>query len=83
MQDTADSPRTHSSGSKQALSQGSSQQRGFRNKNSHTVILQSYMVAMVEPLDANLLKDLRGLGKLATFDGNGAEYQAFRFSTRI
>ena len=38
---------------------------------------------MVEPLDADLLKDLRGLGKPLTFDGNDAEYQGFRFTFRI
>ena len=36
-----------------------------------------------ESLDAELLKDLRGLGKLLSFDGNDAEYQDFRFSFRI
>ena len=30
---------------------------------------------MTEPLDAELLKDLRGLGKPPSFDGNDAEYQ--------
>ena len=30
---------------------------------------------MTEPSDADLLKDLRGLGKPPTFDGNDAEYQ--------
>ena len=35
---------------------------------------------MVEPLDAELLKDLRGLGRPPTFDVNDAEYQDFRFS---
>ena len=38
---------------------------------------------MTEPLDAALLKDLRGLGKPPSFDGNNAEYQDFRFSFRI
>ena len=38
---------------------------------------------MTEPLDAALLKDLRGLGKRPSFDGNDAEYQDFRFSFRI
>ena len=38
---------------------------------------------MTEPLDAELLKDLRGLGKPPSFDGNDAEYQNFRFSFRI
>ena len=38
---------------------------------------------MAEPLDAELLKDLRGLGKPPSFDGNGAEDQDFRFSFRI
>ena len=36
-----------------------------------------------ESLDAELLKDLRGLGKPPSFDGNDAEYQDFRFSFRI
>ena len=36
-----------------------------------------------ESLDAELLKDLRGLGKQPPFDGNDAEYQNFRFSFRI
>ena len=38
---------------------------------------------MTEPLDAELLKDLRGLGKPPSADGNDAEYQDFRFSFRI
>ena len=38
---------------------------------------------MVEPLDADLLKDFRGLGNLPKFEGNDAEYQDFRFSFRI
>ena len=38
---------------------------------------------MTEPLDAELLKDMRGLGKPLSFDGNDAEYQDFRFSFRI
>ena len=38
---------------------------------------------MTEPLDAELLKYLRGLGKPLSFDGNDAEYQDFRFSFRI
>ena len=38
---------------------------------------------MAEPTDAELLKDLRGLGKPSSFDGNDAEYQDFRFSFRI
>ena len=38
---------------------------------------------MVETLDADLLKDLRGLCKPPTFDGNDAEYQDIRFSFRI
>ena len=37
---------------------------------------------MAEPLDAELLKDLRGLGKPPSFDGNDSEYQDFRFSFR-
>ena len=38
---------------------------------------------MTEPLDAELLNDLRGLGNPPSFDGNDAEYQDFRFSFRI
>ena len=38
---------------------------------------------MTEPLDAELLKDLRGMGKPPSFDGNDAEYQDFPFSIRI
>ena len=38
---------------------------------------------MTEPLDAELLKDLRDLGKPPSFDGNDAEYQDFRFSFRV
>ena len=38
---------------------------------------------MAEPLDAELLKDLRGLSKPLSFDGKDAEYQDFRFSFRI
>ena len=38
---------------------------------------------MVEPVDADLLKDLRGLGKPPTFDEIDAEYQDFPFSFRI
>ena len=38
---------------------------------------------MTEPLDAELFKDLRGLGKPPCFDGNDAEYQDFRTSFRI
>ena len=38
---------------------------------------------MTKPLDAELLKDLRGLGKPPSFDGNDAEYQDCRFSFRI
>ena len=34
---------------------------------------------MTEPLDAELLKDLRGLSKPPSFEGNDAEYQDFRF----
>ena len=36
-----------------------------------------------ESLNAELLKDLRGLGKPPSFDGNDAEYKDFRFSFRI
>ena len=38
---------------------------------------------MTEPLDAELFKYLRGLGKPPCFDGNDAEYQDFRTSFRI
>ena len=38
---------------------------------------------MTEPLDAQLVKDLRSLGKPPSFDGNDAEYQGFGFSVRI
>ena len=38
---------------------------------------------MTVPLDADLLKDLRGLGKPPTSDGNGTDYQGFRYSFRI
>ena len=38
---------------------------------------------MAEPLDTELLKDLRLLGMPPSFDGNDAEYQEFRFSFRI
>ena len=41
------------------------------------------MAAGSEALDAELLKDMRGLGKPPSFDGNDAEYQDFRFSFRI
>ena len=41
------------------------------------------MAAGNESLDAEVLKDLRGLGKPPSFDGNDAEYQDFRFSFRI
>ena len=41
------------------------------------------MAAGTESLDAELLKDLRGLGKPPSFDGNDAEHQDFRFSIRI
>ena len=41
------------------------------------------MAAGTESLDAELLKDLRGLRKPPSFDGNDAEYQDFRFSFRI
>ena len=41
------------------------------------------MAAGTESLDAELLKDLGGLGKPPSFDGNDAEYQDFRFSFRI
>ena len=38
---------------------------------------------MTEPLDAGLLKDVRGLGKPPSFDGNETEYQESRFSFRM
>ena len=38
---------------------------------------------MTEPFDAEFLKDLRGLGKPPSFDGNDSEYQGFRISFRI
>ena len=38
---------------------------------------------MTEPLDAGLLKNLRGLGKPPSFDGNDAQNQDFRFSIRV
>ena len=38
---------------------------------------------MTEPLDAELLKNQRDLGKPPSFDGNDTEYQDFRFSFRI
>ena len=41
------------------------------------------MAAGTESQDAELLKELRGLGKPPSFDGNDAEYQDFRFSFRI
>ena len=41
------------------------------------------MAAGTESLDAGLLKDLRGLGKPLSFDGNDAKYKDFRFSFRI
>ena len=41
------------------------------------------MAARTESLDAQLPKDLRGLGKPPSFDRNDAEYQDSRFSFRI
>ena len=41
------------------------------------------MAARTESLDAKLLKDLRGLGKEPSFDGNDAEYDDFRFRFRV
>ena len=35
---------------------------------------------MTELLDAELLKDLKGLGEPPSFDGNDSEYQDFRVS---
>ena len=40
-------------------------------------------LTMKEPVDAELLKDLRGLGKPPSFDGNDSECQDCRFSFRI
>ena len=55
----------------------------------HLVILhgsgagEARCLPMVEQMDADLLKDLRGLGKPPTFDEIDAEYQDFPFSFRI
>ena len=38
---------------------------------------------MTEPLDAELLKDLRSLGKPPSFDGSDSDFEDFRFSFRI
>ena len=38
---------------------------------------------MTELLDVELLKDLRGLGKPPSFDGNDTDNQEIRFSVRI
>ena len=38
---------------------------------------------MTELLDADLLKDLRGLSKPPTCDGNDTDYEDFRLSFRI
>ena len=38
---------------------------------------------VTKPFDAELLEDLRGLGKPPSFDVNDAEYQDFRFSFRM
>ena len=38
---------------------------------------------VTEPIDADLLKDLEGLGKPPAFDGNDTDYQDFRFSFRM
>ena len=38
---------------------------------------------MTEPLGADLITDLRGLGKPPKFDGNYADYEDFRNSFRI
>ena len=38
---------------------------------------------MTDPLDAELFKDLRGLDKPPSFDGNDAKYQDLRFNFRI
>ena len=40
-------------------------------------------ILTAKPLDIELLKDLRSLGKPPTFDGTDAEYQNFRFSFPI
>ena len=41
------------------------------------------MAAGTESLDAEVLKDLRGLGEAPSIDGNDAEHQDLRFSFRI
>ena len=41
------------------------------------------MAAGTESLDAEMLKDLRGLGKPPSFDGDDVDYQDFRFSFRM
>ena len=38
---------------------------------------------MTVPLDAELLKDPKGLGKPLSFDGTDADHQEFRFSFRV
>ena len=38
---------------------------------------------MTEPFDADLLKDLTGLGKPPSFDGTDTDYEDFRSSIRI
>ena len=38
---------------------------------------------MTEPLDAELLKDLRGVGKARSFDGNDSDFEDFRLRFRI
>ena len=52
----------------------------FRTVDS---LRRSWIPTMAQPLDTELLKDLRSLGKPPSFDGNDSEYQYFRFSFRI
>ena len=55
----------------------------LRNKNSSHCHLDIIHGGGASPFEtAELLKDLRGLGKPPSFDGNDAEYQDFRFSFR-
>ena len=58
--------------------------RSIRGRRSTTIrVLWMVMAAATESLEAALLKDLRGLGKPPSFDGNDAEYQDVRFSFRM
>ena len=54
-----------------------------RNVAQYTVDSSSdSCFTMTDPFDADVLKDLRGLGK-PVFDGNDSDYQDIRFSFRI